>query len=224
MRLVGYVRVSSQSQAENTSIEEQKRKLLSYCDAMGHEMVAIFEEVGSGSKMQNRPEFQNAIALLKSGEADGIIAAKLDRLGRNTRDILGLVEDVLNPLGKSMIVLDLGVDTSTPVGAMVLTVLAAMAEMERKIINERTQGGRKAKASQGGYAYGSPQFGQKASDGSLIPDESEQQIIEIIRRHRRSGKSPQAIADYLNANGYPTKRGGIWQHTTVRNIIKRLPA
>jgi DNA invertase Pin-like site-specific DNA recombinase len=63
--------------------------------------------------MQSRPEFQTAIALLKSGQADGIIAAKLDRLGRNTRDILELVKDVLTPLGKSMIVLDLGIDTST---------------------------------------------------------------------------------------------------------------
>jgi site-specific DNA recombinase len=73
-----------------------------------------------------------------------------------------------------------------------------------------------------GYAYGAPQFGQKAENKELVADESEQAVIDVIRRHRRSGKSPQAIADYLTANNYPTKRGGCWQHTTVRGIIKRL--
>ncbi|WP_269452771.1 recombinase family protein [Phormidesmis priestleyi] len=46
--------------------------------------------------------------------------------------------------------------------------------------------------------------------------------MEVIRRHRRSGKSPQATADFLNTGNYPTKRGGKWQHTTVRSIINRL--
>ncbi|MGL4835419.1 MAG: recombinase family protein [Shewanella sp.] len=224
MRLIGYTRVSSISQAENTSLEEQKNRLMSYAQAMGHELVDVFEEVGSGSMMDTRAEFQKAIEMMKAGQADGIIAIKLDRIGRNTRDILALVEDVLQPLKKSLVVLDLGVDTSTPVGGMVLTVLAAMAEMERKIINERTKAGREAKAEKGGYAYGAPRVGQRAEKGELVPDESEIEIIAIIRRHRRSGKSPQAIADYLNAHNYPTKRGGRWQHTTVRNILARVAA
>jgi site-specific DNA recombinase len=224
MRLVGYARVSSTSQAENTSLDEQKNRLMSYAQAMGHELVHTFTEVGSGSKMDTRPEFQSAIEMMKAGQADGIIAIKLDRIGRNTRDILGLVEDTLQPLKKALVVLDLGVDTSTPVGGMVLTVLAAMAEMERKIINERTKAGREAKAAKGGFAYGSPEFGKKAVAGELVEDEAEQAAIEIIRKHRRAGKSPYKIADYLNAQGIPSKRGGQWHHTTVRKVLDRLAA
>jgi site-specific DNA recombinase len=184
--------------------------------------VEMFVEVGSGSTMDKRPEFQKAIAMMTCGEADGIIAIKLDRIGRNTRDILALVEDVLQPLDKALIVLDGNIDTSTPSGRLCLTMLAALAQMERETILERTKRGREVKHKAGGYAYGAPQIGQKAESGALVVDEAEQAIIEVIRKHRRAGKSPQAIADYLNENSFPTKRGGKWQHTTVRNVIKRI--
>jgi site-specific DNA recombinase len=224
MKLVAYTRVSSDSQAENTSLDDQKSRLMSYAHAYGHEVVQTFVEVGSGASMDKRPEFLKAIAAMKNGEADGVIALKLDRIGRNTRDILALVDDVLKPYKKALILLDVGVDTSTPAGEMVLTMLAAMAQMERQTIEERTKRGRKVKHEAGGYAFGAPQIGQKAEGGALVPDEAEQATIELIRKHRRAGKSPQAIADYLNASNHPTKRGGRWQHTTVRNVLKRITA
>ncbi len=108
-----------------------------------------------------------------------------------------LVEDVLQPANKALVLLDLNVDTSTPTGKMILTMMAAVAELERAQITERTQGGRKAKASQGGYAYGSPAFGQQSVEGKLVPSDDEQQVIEIIRRHHKSGKSLRAIALFL---------------------------
>jgi DNA invertase Pin-like site-specific DNA recombinase len=105
---------------------------------------------------------------------------------------------------------------------MILTVMAAVATLERDVINERTQGGRKAKAANGGYAYGSPRFGKVAVDGELVADSKEVEIIEVIRKHRKSGKSFASIASYLNDNCYPTKRGGKWQSETVRGIYQRL--
>jgi len=224
MKLVGYVRVSSESQAENTSLEEQQRRIESYCDAFGHELVKVFVEVGSAKDMDHRPEFQAALEMV-ANDADGIIALKLDRVARNARDVLALVEDTLQPNNKALVLLDLQVDTSNPTGKMILTVMAAVAELERNTINDRTQGGRKAKAAKGGYAYGSPAFGQKATgDGELVTDESEQATIDVIRRHRKSGKSFAKIADYLNGKGYRTKRGGQWHASSVRNTYKRLMA
>ncbi|MFN5978070.1 MAG: recombinase family protein, partial [Pseudanabaena sp.] len=134
MKLVGYVRISSESQADNTSLVEQRKKIEAYCYAFGHELIAVFEEVGSGKDAKHRPQFQKALEMVRT-DADGIIAAKLDRLARNTRDVLALVEDTLQPTNKALVLLDLQVDTSTPTGRMILTVMAAVATLERDVIN-----------------------------------------------------------------------------------------
>ena len=221
MKLVGYVRVSSESQAENTSLVEQRKKIEAYCYAFGHELIATFEEVGSGKNACDRPQFISALEMVKTS-ADGIISAKLDRLARNTRDVLALVEDVLQPQNKALVLLDLQVDTSSPTGRMILTVMAAVATLERDVINERTQGGRKAKSADGGYAYGSPRFGQVSIDSELVEDSDETATIEIIRKHRKSGKSYQSIADYLNQKNLKPKRGGTFKPSSVGDICRRL--
>jgi site-specific DNA recombinase len=149
MKLVGYTRVSTIDQRDNTSLDDQKTKIESYAIAMGHEIVASFKESVSGKRADNRPELQKAIAMLQSGEADGLIVAKLDRLGRNVRDILTLVDDVLKPCDKALILLDLAIDTSTPAGRMVLTMMAALAEMERSLIRERVERGSAVKHEAG---------------------------------------------------------------------------
>lgn len=88
---------------------------------------------------------------------------------------------------------------------------------------ERLEQGRRAKAAQGGYAgYGSPAFGLAAVDGELIDAPEEQQVIEIIRRHHKSGKSLQKIADWLNQQGYTTKRGHDWKRISVKRVLDRL--
>lgn len=220
MKLVGYCRVSTEGQEDNTSLESQRERIEAYCKAFGHELAYLFVEVGSGKNTTNRPQFQQAMAMV-ANEADGIVSLKLDRIARNCRDVLALVEDVLQPKNKALVLLDLNVDTSTPTGKMILTMMAAVAELERAQINERTQGGRKAKSGKGGYAYGAPKFGTTAQDGELVSDGAEQEVIALIKRHRRSGKSYGKIAEYLNSQGIASKRGGQWQAMTVKRVLDR---
>lgn len=88
---------------------------------------------------------------------------------------------------------------------------------------ERLEQARRLKAAQGGYAgYGSPAFGQQAVAGELSDHPDEQQIIELIRRHHKSGKSLQQMADWLNQQGYSTKRGRQWQRISVKRVLDRL--
>jgi hypothetical protein len=88
---------------------------------------------------------------------------------------------------------------------------------------ERLERGRQAKASNGGYAgYGSPAFGEQSVAGELVSDPSECEVIELIRRHHKSGKSLQKIADWLNSKNYRTKRGQPWQRTSVKRVLDRL--
>lgn len=88
---------------------------------------------------------------------------------------------------------------------------------------ERLEAGRRAKAAKGGYAgYGSPAFGERTVNGQLVKDEREQEIIELIRRHHKSGKSLQQIANWLNENDYKTKRGQQWKRISVKRVLDRL--
>jgi DNA invertase Pin-like site-specific DNA recombinase len=88
---------------------------------------------------------------------------------------------------------------------------------------ERLEQARRAKVAQGGYAgYGSPAFGQHSIDGELTENPDEQQIVELIRRHHKSGKSLQQVANWLNQNCYTTKRGQQWQRISVKRVLDRL--
>ncbi len=88
---------------------------------------------------------------------------------------------------------------------------------------KRLEQGRRAKAEQGGYvSYGSPAFGQRSLNGELVEDPDEQQIIELIRRHHKSRRLLQQVADWLNQNGYMTKRGQQWQRISVKRVLDRL--
>lgn len=88
---------------------------------------------------------------------------------------------------------------------------------------EKLNQARLAKAARGGYAgYGSPAFGQQSINGQLVVNEKEQEIIELIRRHHKSGKSLQQIADWLNQNNYTTKRGHQWKRISIKRVLDRL--
>jgi len=90
-------------------------------------------------------------------------------------------------------------------------------------IRERLERGRQIKAENGGYAgYGSPPFGQESVNGKLVNNHKEQEIIELIRRHHKSGKSLQQIADWLNHHCFKTKRGSQWQRISVKRVLDRL--
>lgn len=90
-------------------------------------------------------------------------------------------------------------------------------------VSRRLNEGRQAKAAQGGYAgYGSPPFGQLSHNGELVDNPRETEIIDLIRRHHKSGKSLQQIADWLNQNGYQTKRGRSWKRISVKRVLDRL--
>jgi DNA invertase Pin-like site-specific DNA recombinase len=223
MKLIGYIRVSSEGQADNSSLDDQQDRINAYCTALNHELIGTYQDVQSGGRSENRKGLQSAIADVLTGKADGIIVLKLDRLGRRASDVLTLIDKELQPNNKALVVIDMNMDTSTPTGKLVLTMLAGVAEFEKSQINQRTTNGKKARAKTSPYANGgAPKFGCKADNKNLVVDNKEQEIINIIRKHHKSGKSRQAIADYLNNKNIPSKRGGQWSGTTVGRVIETL--
>ena len=202
MNLIGYLRVSTEDQ--NYGLEAQSRAIEAECQHKGWTLVGTYQDRLSGKSMA-RPGLAGALAQIAAGEADGLIVSKLDRLSRSILDFANLVAQAREE-GWNIVAMDLGVDLSTPAGEFMATVMAAMAQWERRIIGQRTKDGLAA-AVASGVRLGRP---------SVVPLD----VLETIREKQAAGMGPTAIARELNATGVPTAHGGAaWHHTTVKKIL-----
>ena len=138
--LLGYHRVSS---ASSQSLDLGREALIK----AGVPEDRIYEEKVSGKSKDNRPELKAMLKAVREG--DEVVVHKLDRLARNTKDLLTIV-DQISKASASLKILDLGINTGTPVGKMILTVLGAVSELERSYINDRTRAGVKRYIERGG--------------------------------------------------------------------------
>jgi DNA invertase Pin-like site-specific DNA recombinase len=149
MRLVGYTRVSTEEQAEGgPSLGAQARTIRAAVKASGDQLVEVIEDAGVSGKDCNRDGLQRALRMLTEGEADGLIAVALDRLTRNTADMAALME-WFGHHHYTLRLLDVGVDSSTAAGEVVLDVMAAVAQMIRKQTGEKTRAVLRDKKSRG---------------------------------------------------------------------------
>jgi DNA invertase Pin-like site-specific DNA recombinase len=146
MKLIGYVRVSSVSQTQGYGLEVQRQAIEQYCAIHGHELLEIEEEVRSAIK--TRPVFDKVKEKVLNGKADGLIAYRLDRVGRSVKDLANIADE-FQKAGKALIFVQNAIDTSTPEGKLLFNLLAAIAEYERTLLLERTRAGRELAEKQG---------------------------------------------------------------------------
>ncbi|HEV3255728.1 MAG TPA: recombinase family protein [Gemmataceae bacterium] len=224
MEVIGYVRVSTEEQASSgQSLGAQRAKLQAYAALYELELVGIIEDAGESGKSLNRPGLQAALAMLRKGEAGGLLIAKLDRLTRSVGDWQDLIEGYFGDrAGKQLLSVQDCIDTRTAAGRLVLNVLLSVAQWEREAIGERTRDALQHKIAKG-ERCGRVRFGfDLAADGKmLVPNAAEQGAIGLMRELRAAGHSYPAIAAALDARGLSTKGGKPWLPMTVRNILKR---
>ena len=147
MAVYGYCRVSSKTQMDNNSLDQQEQEILiKYDNAM------IFKEQFTATTI-DRPIFNEVIKQLR--ENDILVVTKLDRLARNTVEGIQIVQDLFNK-GVSVHVLNVGLLENTTMGRFFLTTLLAVAEMERNTIIERTQSGKAMARARGELKEGRP--------------------------------------------------------------------
>jgi site-specific DNA recombinase len=224
MRAIGYVRVSTEDQAQNgVSIEAQEAKIRAYCVAKDWELVAVVRDEGCSAKDLNRPGMQEVIEGCKKKRFDVVVILKLDRLTRSVKDLGYLVEDVFGAHGVAFSSLQDNFDTSTANGRMVMNILATIAQWERDIISERTRDAMQF-MKQGLKLVGAVPFGFDHHDGQLVPNHNEMEILQKVVSLRQSGRSYLSIADRLNAQGIATKGGGKWHPKTVLGVLRHLCA
>jgi len=207
--VVGYIRVSTDDQADSgLGLEAQRSLIEGECGRRGWNLVHVFEDAGvSGKSLAGRPALTKALEAVRGHSADALVVAKLDRLSRSLLDFAGLMEQARKE-GWALVALDLGVDTTTPSGEMLASVLASFAQYERRLIGQRTKDALAVKKAQGAR-LGRPPVLDKA-------------VVRRIERARRRGQSLQAIANALNIDGVGTAHGGSkWHASTVRSVLAR---
>ena len=205
MNVIGYARVSTEEQSQSgAGMEAQMKAILDACVQRGWTPLLIHSDVATGSNM-DRTGLQDALALLHDKEATALVVAKLDRLSRSLLDFAGLAERARKE-GWAIVALDLGLDMTTPAGALVANVMAAVAEWERQTISARTKAALAVKKAQGVHCGRKP---------TIDPA-----VRGYIRGMSKAGFSPTNIARWLDASGYLTPRGGkVWRESTIRKVL-----
>lgn len=224
-RAVGYLRISTEGQADGLGLDVQRESVEQWCQAKGHELVAVHQDVTSGKNgLGDRDGLALALTALATGEAQVLVVPRLDRLARD----LVLQEQLLREAWMHGEVAscaegegNLKDDPDDPSRALIRQVLGAVSQYERSMIALRLKRGRAAKAARGGYSFGSPHYGTKAVNGELVPVPEEQEVIDIIRVMVGEGLSGQQIADNLNWRGVKPRRGQQWYRSQVNRIIRR---
>lgn len=220
-RIVGYVRVSTDKQADGGhSLEAQRAKLAAYAELHDAELVATFEDAGLSAGTLDRPGLDGALAALDRGEGDAVLVVKLDRLTRSTRD-LGALLDRATAGGWALLSVAESLDTATAAGRLVVSVLGAVAQWEREAAGERTAAAMAAMQAAGLYTGGPPPYGYRVSEDGrrLVPEPSEGAVLEAARELHRAGLSLCAIGRALAERGHRPRGGGAWHHNTVSRLI-----
>lgn len=226
--VIGYARISTQEQAEGNGLEFQQEAITSYCQSNSLNLCGIYTDIASGTKSHR----QGLSEILQGlSQYDAVIVYHTDRLSRKLAHLLQLI-DTIGKAGKSIISTSQPeFDLNSSTGKLIFSILGAVSEFELSRITERMVLGRqtaKKKANGSNVNYGKrPRYDERKhwdvkSDGTivktLVQDTAALQTIELIRRHRRSGKSFRAIARYLNEQQIPSKSGKLWHHKTVKTI------
>lgn len=224
---MGYVRVSTGHQAEDgVSLDAQRTKIQAYAVAMDLELVTIIEDAGVSAKTLDRPGLTRALAMLDTGEADGLLIAKLDRLTRSVRDLGDLVERYFAARCSLLSVGD-SIDTRSASGRLVLNVLMSVAQWEREACAERTRDAlvqvRAEGVRLGGVALGWTRTAETDEDGRRVVAKDAGELVTVARMRalKADGLSLREIAATLTDEGHRTKRGGEWYASTVRAVLDR---
>lgn len=223
-----YIRVSTAMQTEGYSLDAQKARMKAYADFNGYEIVGEYEDAGkSGKSIEGRTAFMRMMEDIKLGK-DGVsfvLVFKLSRFGRNAADVLSTLQ-IMQDYGVNLICVEDGIDSSKDAGKLMISVLSAVAEIERENIRVQTMEGRIQKAREGKWNGGFAPYGYTLINGKLEINEEEAPAVRMIFDlyvHKSLGG--RAIAKYLEAHGIRkmqrhNAKGDLFSAIYIHEILK----
>lgn len=211
-----YVRVSTDNQLENYSIEEQTDRLKAYCKAKDIQIVKIYTDGGYSGGNVNRPALQQMLQDIDKGLIDSVIVYKLDRLSRSQKDTLMLIEDCFLAKNVDFVSVNENFDTSTPFGRAMIGILSVFAQLEKDQITERFTMGRIGRAKNGYFhGGGNAPTGYDYIDGELVINDYEAIQVKDLYNRFLKGYSIHNCWQYMQQ-----KYGGWSNEVSVRNVLK----
>lgn len=220
MRLIGYVRVSRVAGREGDSFispDVQRERIEQLARANGHTIIAWQTDLDQSGSHINRPGFQAALAAVDAKEADGIAVAKLDRFARSVSGA-GRALERLEQAGGTLVVGDLGMDTSTPAGKLMRNVLMALAEFELDRIRDNWLVARDRAVGRGVHISRVPPIGyRKLPDSRLDPDPDVAPLIRDLFLRRAAGESWRNLCAWLDT---VLPRPGPWGIGALQGVVR----
>lgn len=223
-----YTRVSTAIQVDGYSLDAQKAKMKAFCEYNDYEIAGEYEDAGiSGKSIENRIAFNQMMDDIKSGKdnVSYVLVFKLSRFGRNAADTLSSLQ-TMQDFDVNLICVEDGIDSSKDAGKLMISVLSAVAEIERENIRVQTMEGRMQKAREGKWNGGFAPYGYKLVDGALIINEEEAVAIRtIFDLNVKQGMGASGIARYLDNHGIgkiPRQNGKspLFSASLIKRIIK----
>jgi DNA invertase Pin-like site-specific DNA recombinase len=221
MKAIGYVRVSTDKQADfGVSLEAQAEKVRAMVVVQGAELVDLIVDAGESAKSLNRPGMARLMSLVDAGAVDTVIIAKLDRLTRSVADLAELLKR-FERRGVSLVSVADSLDTRSAAGRLVLNIMVSVSQWEREAIGERTRDAMHHKRTKG-ERVGTVPFGYRAAADRLHleADPAEQRILSRIRELNAAGYTTRQIADELTRQGITTRRGTAWRFQYVAEALR----
>ena len=223
-----YTRVSTTMQIDGYSLDAQKTRMKAYADFNNYQIVGEYEDAGkSGKTIEGRASFCRMMEDIKSGK-DGVayvLVFKLSRFGRNAADVLSTLQ-VMQDFGVNLICVEDGIDSSKDAGKLMISVLSAVAEIERENIRVQTMEGRIQKAREGRWNGGFAPYGYRLVDGVLQINEDEAPAIRtIFEQYVNTDTGANGLSKYLETHGFQklARQNGtspLFSATLIRAILK----
>jgi len=216
--IAAYVRVSTDRQAkEGISLDAQKSAANRYAEYTGGTIFDTYADEGKSGKNTKRPAFQRMLKDARAGKFNTIFCVALDRFTRSFRDMVYIYEECIN-LGISLVFQNDNIDTSTVSGELMLHILSAFAQNERRITSRRVKEANDERVRQGKHTARDVLGYRSTKDGLVIvPDEAE--TVRDIYSLYTKWESLSFVAKILNTDGVRGKRGGLLTAESIKKIL-----
>ena len=221
-RVCAYVRVSTDSLSQSESLENQTTYYRNFIENNpDYEYIAVFADPGRTGTKDNRPGFQEMLALARNHQIDLILTKSISRFARNTTLVLEYVRE-LKAIGVEIYFEKEKLSTFSGDGELMLTVLSSFAQEESKNVSDNVKWRYKRNFEQGKVAINTTRFlgYDKNEQGELVVNHSEAELVQRIFRDYLAGKGSFVIARELNEDGVSTVANGKWHSGTVLGILK----